>query len=59
MTHQLILAYGLYRKMEVYRPRLTVGAEVHQMQRFHSEEYVEFLRRISPDNMKVRQLAQV
>jgi histone deacetylase 1/2 len=49
MTHQLLLAYGLYRKMEVYKPKL--GSE-HQMQRFHSEDYVEFLKRISPDNMK-------
>ena len=23
-----------------------------QMQRFHSEDYVDFLKRISPDNMK-------
>lgn len=52
MTHQLILAYGLYRKMEVYRPKLSPGVEAHQMQKFHSEEYVDFLRRISPDNMK-------
>ena len=22
MTHQLLLAYGLYRKMEVYKPKL-------------------------------------
>jgi histone deacetylase 1/2 len=49
MTHQLLLAYGLYRKMEVYKPKL--GSD-HQMQRFHSEDYVEFLKRISPDNMK-------
>ena len=49
MTHQLLLAYGLYRKMEVYKPKL--GSD-HQMQRFHSEDYVDFLKRISPDNMK-------
>ena len=49
MTHQLLLAYGLYRKMEVYKPKL--GSD-RQMQRFHSEDYVEFLKRISPDNMK-------
>jgi histone deacetylase 1/2 len=49
MTHQLLLAYGIYRKMEVYKPRL---ASDEQMQRFHTEDYVEFLKRISPDNMK-------
>jgi histone deacetylase 1/2 len=49
MTHQLLLAYGLYRKMEVYKPKL--GSD-KQMQRFHSEDYVDFLKRITPDNMK-------
>ncbi len=49
MTHQLILAYGLYRKMEVYKPKQ--ATEV-QLQQFHSEDYVDFLRRINPDNMK-------
>lgn len=49
MTHQLILAYGLYRKMEVYKPKPSTDA---QLQTFHSEDYVEFLRKINPDNMK-------
>jgi len=49
MTHQLLLAYGLYRKMEVYKPKL---GNDHQLQRFHSEEYIDFLKNISPDNMK-------
>ncbi len=50
MTHQLILGYGLYRKMEVYRPR---KCSASQLQRFHSAEYVNFLEKISPDNMKL------
>lgn len=49
MTHQLILAYGLYRRMEVYKPKLSND---YQMQRFHSEEYINFLSRITPDNMR-------
>lgn len=49
MTHQLLLSYGLYRKMEVYKPK--PGSD-YQMQRFHSEDYIDFLRRITPDNMK-------
>jgi histone deacetylase 1/2 len=49
MTHQLILTYGLYRKMEVYKPK--PGSD-YQMQRFHSEEYIDFLKRISPETMK-------
>lgn len=50
MTHQLILAYGLYRKMEVYKPKLSTH---EQMEKFHSEDYVDFLSKISPDNMKM------
>ena len=50
MTHQLLLSYGLYRKMEVYKPK--PGSD-HQMQRFHSEDYIEFLKKITPDNMKL------
>lgn len=49
MTHQLILAYGLYRKMEVYRPK---PATDRQLQLFHSEDYVDFLKKITPDNLK-------
>ncbi len=49
MTHQLILAYGLYRKMEVYKPKPSTDA---QLQQFHSEDYVDFLKKINPDSMK-------
>jgi histone deacetylase 1/2 len=49
MTHQLILSYGLYRQMEVYKPKLATEA---QMQLFHSEDYIEFLKMITPENMK-------
>ena len=49
MTHQLILAYGLYRRMEVYKPKLSND---YQMQRFHSEDYIDFLKHITPDNMR-------
>jgi histone deacetylase 1/2 len=49
MTHQLILAYGLYRKMEVYEPKLATD---YHMQRFHSEDYINHLKKINPDIMK-------
>lgn len=49
MAHQLILAYGLYRKMEVYKPKPVTEFE---LQRFHSADYIDFLKRINPDNMK-------
>ena len=35
--------------MEFYKPK---PATEIQLQQFHSEDYVDFLRRISPDNMK-------
>mmetsp|Transcript_5354 Transcript_5354/g.15737 ORF Transcript_5354/g.15737 Transcript_5354/m.15737 type:complete len:454 (-) Transcript_5354:95-1456(-) len=46
LAHHLILSYGLYRKLEVYRPH---RAEAEEMTRFHSPEYIDFLRRITPD----------
>ena len=48
LTHHLLLTYGLYRKMEVYRPHMATAEE---MARFHSDEYVDFLRRVTPDTM--------
>jgi histone deacetylase 1/2 len=49
MTHNLVVNYGLYRKMEVYRPRLVSASA---MTRFHSDDYVNFLKVITPDNMQ-------
>ena len=48
MTHNLLLNYGLYRKMEVYRPH---KATEEEMTKFHSDDYIRFLRSIRPDNM--------
>jgi len=55
MTHNLVVNYGLYRKMDVFRPKLVSSA---QLTRFHSDDYINFLRLITPDNMSdyVRQL---
>jgi len=49
MTHNLVVNYGLYRKMEVFRPRLCTA---QAMTRFHSDDYIHFLRVITPDNMQ-------
>jgi histone deacetylase 3 len=49
VTHSLVLNYGLYKKMEVYRP---YRASSHDMGRFHSEEYIEFLQRVTPQNIQ-------
>lgn len=48
MTHNLLLNYGLYRKMEIYRPHPAVHEE---MTRYHSDDYIRFLRTIRPDNV--------
>lgn len=48
MTHNLVVNYGLYREMEVFRPK---PVSRDQMTRFHSDDYVNFLRIINPDNM--------
>jgi histone deacetylase 1/2 len=48
MAHNLLLNYGLYKKMEIYRP---APASFEEMAKFHSEEYLTFLRAINPDNV--------
>ncbi|XP_008120699.2 histone deacetylase 1 isoform X1 [Anolis carolinensis] len=48
MTHNLLLNYGLYRKMEIYRP---YKASAEEMTKYHSDDYIKFLRSIRPDNM--------
>lgn len=48
MTHNLLLNYGLYRKMEIYRPH---KANIDEMTKYHSDDYIRFLRSIRPDNM--------
>jgi histone deacetylase 1/2 len=47
LAHHLILSYGLYKQMDCYRPHPAVAFEMTQ---FHSEEYINFLSRITPDN---------
>ena len=48
MTHNLVVNYGLYKKMDVFRPRLISPTA---MTRFHSDDYINFLKVITPDNM--------
>lgn len=39
---------GLYKKLDVLRPRLLSNTA---MTRFHSDEYIDFLKYVTPDNM--------
>ncbi|XP_043468140.1 histone deacetylase HDAC1-like [Leptopilina heterotoma] len=47
MAHNLVLNYGLYRKMEIYRP---FKANFEDIEKFHSDEYIKFLKSVSPHN---------
>jgi len=49
LTHNLVLAYGLYRKMEIYRPYRASEADLTT---FHLPEYVDFLKHVGPDRTK-------
>ncbi|KAI8846436.1 histone deacetylase 1 [Chytridium lagenaria] len=49
MTHNLIVNYGLYKHLEINRP---TAATVQEMTKFHSDDYVEFLKRVTPDNIE-------
>lgn len=45
MTHQLVLSYGLHKKMNIYEPH---RASTNEMCMFHSEEYIKHLQSIVP-----------
>ncbi|KAK2961274.1 putative Histone deacetylase 1 [Blattamonas nauphoetae] len=47
MTHNLILNYDLYKDMQIQRPTLLLPDE---MKAYHSEDYVDFLRTVTPEN---------
>ncbi|EMD41662.1 histone deacetylase complex catalytic component RPD3 [Gelatoporia subvermispora B] len=48
MCHSLVMNYGLYKRMEIFRAK---PATKREMTQFHSDEYVDFLSRITPLNM--------
>lgn len=73
MAHNLILNYGLDKKMDVlvrtlpvfrvgHRPRAhrcpafrfqkPVRSTAHEMTKFHTDEYVDFLTRVSPETVE-------
>jgi hypothetical protein len=47
MTHELIKHYGLMNQMEVFIPHF---ASDKQLTMFHSDDYIEFLKRVTPFN---------
>eukprot|EP00944_MAST-04C_sp_MAST-4C-sp1_P011638 g11638.t1 len=48
MAHKLIVTYRLYPKLECFMPRMVTQRD---MLNFHSDDYVNFLRMTTPDNM--------
>lgn len=47
LTDHLVLSYELHKQMDLYQ---TQPASKQELQQFHSEDYVDFLQRVSPAN---------
>ncbi|KAK9379390.1 uncharacterized protein V2V93DRAFT_373672 [Kockiozyma suomiensis] len=56
MAHSLVMNYGLYKKMEIYRAKPATKQEMCQ---FHTDEYIDFLSRVTPDNIELFAKEQV
>jgi len=50
MAHNLILHYGLHDDMEIFKPKL---CPAETMTEFHSQEYISFLEKITPENQSM------
>ncbi|KAI8916900.1 hypothetical protein BC831DRAFT_485668 [Entophlyctis helioformis] len=48
LTHNLVIGYNLHKKMQVYSPRRATDED---MAEFHSEDYIEFIKRVTPENI--------
>ncbi|EXJ93796.1 histone deacetylase 1/2 [Capronia coronata CBS 617.96] len=55
LAHSLVMNYGLYKKMEIYRAK---PASKYEMTQFHTDEYIDFLAKVTPDNMDAYQKEQ-
>lgn len=42
LTHALILSYGLWDKMDVYKPR---KATEEDLLKYHTKDYIDFLKK--------------
>ncbi|VDB99310.1 unnamed protein product [Peniophora sp. CBMAI 1063] len=47
MCHSLVMNYGLYKKMEIFRAK---PATKREMTQFHSDQYIDFLSKVTPAN---------
>ncbi|KAF0440741.1 histone deacetylase [Gigaspora margarita] len=48
MTHNLVMKYGLYKRMEIFRPR---PGTIEELTQFHTDDYINFLSRVTADNV--------
>ncbi|KAK4176534.1 putative histone deacetylase [Triangularia setosa] len=48
LAHSLVMNYNVYKYLEIYRAKPAVTSEMTQ---FHTDEYIEFLQKVTPDNM--------
>ena len=48
LAHHLIVNYGLYKHLNVFRPKPASRADFTI---FHSDEYIRFLQEVTPENM--------
>ncbi|CAO3650623.1 unnamed protein product [Cunninghamella echinulata] len=48
MTHGLVMNSKLYKKLEVFRAK---PANNWEMTQFHTDDYIDFLSRVTPENM--------
>ncbi|ERS99663.1 histone deacetylase RPD3 [Sporothrix schenckii ATCC 58251] len=55
LAHSLVMNYGVYKFLEVYRAKPAVFMEMTQ---FHTDEYIDFLQKVTPDNMDSYQREQ-
>ncbi|CAI2166567.1 18409_t:CDS:10 [Funneliformis geosporum] len=55
MVHDLVVNYNLFKKMEVLSPK---RATPRQMTRFHTDEYIDFLYRVTPQNVEELSMQQ-
>jgi len=49
LTHHLMVNYGLYKHVNVFRPKPATWKDLNA---FHSDDYIDFLKNITQDNMQ-------
>mmetsp|Transcript_17680 Transcript_17680/g.22523 ORF Transcript_17680/g.22523 Transcript_17680/m.22523 type:complete len:405 (-) Transcript_17680:68-1282(-) len=49
LAHNLVLSYGVYRHLSMFRPHRASAAEMAQ---YHDPDYIDFVKRASPDTAK-------